>query len=118
MDIGGSNEALLVRLLGAATARSQVLAANISNQNTPGYTRRVLHFEKILRSARERGDHDLSGIEPVIEEDDLTPRGEDGNNVLLELELNAMRENRLLYETYSSILRGHYELLRASIQER
>ena len=39
------------------------------------------------------------------------------SNVSLELELNSMRENRLLYEAYSSMLRSHFSLLETAISE-
>ena len=35
----------------------------------------------------------------------------------LELELNEMRENRLLYETYAAILQSHFRLLETAISE-
>lgn len=107
---------LLVRLLGACETRARVVSANIANSNTPGYVRQVVHFEELLGQELERGG-DPASVAPEIETDLETPARPDGNNVSLELELNTMRENRLLYEAYSSILRSHFALLESAITE-
>ena len=107
---------LMVRLLGACEMRARVVSANIANSNTPGYVRQVLRFEELLGEELRRGA-DGGDVAPVLEADLAAPARPDGNNVSLELELNAMRENRLLYEAYSSILRSHFNLLQTAIQE-
>jgi len=115
MEAGLGHDDLLLRLLSASTERARVIAGNIANQNTPGYTRKVLRFEELLHAAMESGG-DLASVEPQIEEDLLTPASADGNNVNPELESNALRQNRLLYEAYASILGTRFELLRSSIE--
>ena len=107
---------LMVRLLAACEQRARVVSANIANSNSPGYVRRVLRFEELLGEELRSGD-DPSQVTPQILEDLETPARPDGNNVSLELELNAMRENRLLYEAYSSILRSHFALLESAVTE-
>jgi len=117
MDFGGENVRLLSRLLGAAELRGQQISANIANQNTPGYVRRDVRFEELLREAMEEGRAEFEAVRPEVSLDLETEARPDGNNVSLELELNAMRENRLLYETYAAMLAGHFELLRTAITE-
>jgi flagellar basal-body rod protein FlgB len=107
---------LMVRLLGACELRARVVSANIANSNTPGYVRQVVRFEELLREEL-RGGGDVANLAPELSPDLETPARPDGNNVSLELELNAMRENRLLYEAYSSILRSHFSLLESAISE-
>jgi len=104
----------LVRLLGACELRARVVSANIANSNTPGYVRHVVRFEELLGKELADGG-DASRVNPAFEPDLETPARPDGNNVSLELELNSMRENRLLYEAYSSILRSHFALLESAI---
>ena len=104
---------LLVRLLGACELRASVVSANIANSNTPGYVRKVVRFEELLGEQLRRGDG--ADVQPELYQDLETPSRPDGNNVSLELELNTMRENRLLYETYASILRAHFDLLDTAI---
>jgi len=109
---------LLGALMDAAALRARVLAGNVANQNTPGYTRQVVRFEELLRSAVERGrtPAELAQIAPSVDTDSQTPARADGNNVNLELELSAARENRLLYEMYSSIHTTRAELIRSAIE--
>ena len=108
---------LMVRLLGACETRARVVSANIANSNTPGYVRQVVRFEELLSRQLQNG-RDLADVRPELQPDLETPARPDGNNVSLELELNSMRENRLLYEAYSSILRSHFSLLESAITER
>jgi flagellar basal-body rod protein FlgB len=105
---------LLVRLLGACELRAKVVSANLANSNTPGYVRQVVRFEELLSEELQRGG-DGARVRPALLADRETPARPDGNNVSLELELNSLRENRLLYETYSSILRSHFGLLESAI---
>jgi flagellar basal-body rod protein FlgB len=116
MNVDANNVGLLVRLMSAATERGKVIANNVANESTPGYKRQVLSFEEQLRTALDSGQRDLAKVQPQLVEDTLTPAGKNGNNVNLELELNAGRQNRLLYDTYASILQGHFEMLRTSIE--
>jgi flagellar basal-body rod protein FlgB len=110
------NVELLMRLMGASTERARVIANNIANTHTPGYRRQTLQFENLLREALAEGRHDLRAVQPAHVEDHVTPLGPDGNNVTLELELTADRQNRLLYETYASILQSHFDLMRTAIE--
>lgn len=117
MAVDNAQNDLVLKLLSVSSLRAKVIAGNLSNQNTPGYTRRVVRFEEMLDKAIERGA-DLStaaAIEPWIEEDAEAPPGPDGNNVSMETEVNAMRENRLLYEAYASILGTRAKMIESSI---
>ena len=117
MDSTFPETKLLTRLIAAAGLRSQVTSANIANQNTPGYKRQVVKFEGMLQEAMQRGGSAAERLEPVVTEDTLTPARPDGNNVSLELEMNTARENRILMETYLTILESHFNLLQAAITE-
>ena len=119
MNVVGNKQGLdlVLRLIDASELRAKVLSANIANQNTPGYQRREVKFETLLQKAMSKGHSAATSIEPEIAEDTESPSRPDGNNVTLELELNALRENRILYETYASILQGHFNLMRAAITE-
>ena len=105
----------MARLLSASVRRAEVISENIANANTPGFQRRVLCFEELLRDATRAG-RDLARVEPELELDRLTPAKPDGNNVSLELEVNGLRENKLLYDSYAACLAAQFELLRSSIE--
>lgn len=117
MAVEQSQDALILKLLSVSSMRAKVIAGNLSNQNTPGYTRRVVRFEDMLNDALDRGK-DLSvaaDIAPYIEEDHSRPPGTDGNNVNMETEVNSLRENRLLYDLYASILGARTRMIESSI---
>lgn len=115
MELQGPQEGLLLRLMDAAGKRSRVLANNLANQNTPGYRRQVVRFEELLGAALERGESDLSAIQPAVVADFDTKSRTDGNNVVPELEKSASQENRVLAESYLTLLEGHYRMLRDAI---
>jgi flagellar basal-body rod protein FlgB len=118
MDLTGPQTSMLSRLLAATELRQSALSANLANVNTPGYKRQVVEFESLLREEFDRGGVDLHTIQPEIVTDFETEGRPDGNNVSMESELGAMRENRLLYETYATILGNHFALLDAAISGR
>ena len=116
MDSLHFNDPLLVRLLGATFQRGSVIANNLANANTPGFTPERIEFETHLREALDRGVS-LDAIEPEVLEDHSGSVGPDGNSVSLEDEMGAMLENRIRYETYASILEAQFEQIRTSVQE-
>ena len=116
MDIGGKQNQLLMRLLGAATRRADVIAGNLANQNTPGYIRKTVQFEDLVRASLERGGTDLEDIRPLVLEDRVSTPGPDGNNVNHELEMNSSRRNKLLFDTYATILQSRFSMIQTSIQ--
>ena len=109
MEVGPQKKDLILRLLDATEMRSRVALGNVANQGVPGYTRKDVHFEDLLRDAMQSGQ-DLAGIQPQIVDDEVTPRQENGNNVSLEHEVNTLRENRILYEVYAAMLEGRGNL--------
>src|SRR5689334_12670281 len=119
MDMVGNEGRLLLRLMSAANLRQRVIADNIANESTPGFKRHVVRFEELLGAELDANSAkaDFAKIEPRVDTDLATPAGPDGNNVNLELENASMRENRLLYEAYASILEARTGMIRASITE-
>jgi flagellar basal-body rod protein FlgB len=115
VEINTHNQALLMRLLDASAQRRDVLLGNLANTETPGFQRKVVRFEDLLQRALERGQ-DVSSIQPTVEIDTLAPARDDGNTVNLETELNGLRENRLMYDAYTSILGTQFELMRSAIE--
>ena len=117
MDIGGPNLDLLARLLDASSLRGRVIQGNLANSNTPGFKRKIVQFEQQLSDALTNNPRLAERLQPSVENDEITPGKPDGNNVNMELEMNALRENRLTYETYATILEGHMNLIDAAIRE-
>ena len=115
-SVGDSSE-MLSRLMSASTLRAKVLSENIANQNVPGYKRKIVRFEELLAEHFSAGARSLDEVTPKIEVDTATPMGGNGNNVTLEVEANAMRENALLYQLYAAILQTKFDMVQDSIRE-
>ncbi len=118
MTVDGMKNGLISRMMDAATMRHEVLTNNLANQNTPGFTRSVVQFESLLQDAIASGKQETGGITPLVKADTISPRSDDGNNVNLELELNSIRENQLLFDTYASIMKSSFDILKSSIHSR
>jgi flagellar basal-body rod protein FlgB len=115
MDMIGSQGHLLMRLLTAASERSKVLSGNIANQNVPGYKRQSYEFESLLAQEMEAQNPNLSDIQAIKVTDTETESDSNGNNVTMEQERNAMRENMLRYEMYAAIVKGRNQLIQSAI---
>lgn len=114
MDVQATDVSTLLRLMSASALRAKVLAGNVANQNVPGFQRRDVEFESLLRDELDRSG-DVSRVTPQIQVDTESASRPDGNNVVLENEVSAMEENRLLFELYASILGGRMNMLRSAI---
>lgn len=106
-----------MRLMSAATMRRDVLANNIASQNLPGYRRRDVQFEELLRDALNKGanQREIDEIEPEVAIDFNRPTRADGNNVSAEEERSLMRENRIRFELYAAMLHGRTRLISQAI---
>ncbi|MEZ5973444.1 MAG: flagellar basal body rod protein FlgB [Planctomycetota bacterium] len=115
MELYGPHSALLMRMMSTATERSRVIAGNIANQNTPGFKRQTIEFESLLTEELRRNRPELERVKPERQSDRVSPSRPNGNNVAMEREVAAMRENLLRYEMYSTIMRGNTNIIQSAI---
>jgi len=122
---------ILERALDQAAYRSQLLAQNIANVNTPNYKRVDLDFAKILQQASQGPDLEMKAthqrhlrgsgggptIPPTIRENSTTMRV-DGNNVDVEYEMAKIAENSMFYQALASSWRRGMSRLRMVIEGR
>lgn len=102
----------LTRLLDASALRAQVHAANIANQNTPGYHAKALAFEDAFQAALADGDDEgAAQLSPTVYEPRNTPEQVDGNDVSLNREITGMAKNATMYNAYIQMLRGKMRLM-------
>lgn len=116
-----SSTRILAKVLDLRARNQQVIAANIANSETPGYSPATFHFEEELRSAVGKGTTlPLAGsnerhIAPtpgnlesvrgtITTSPDQTGIG-DENGVSVEEEMMNLSENELLYEAAAQLLR-------------
>ncbi|RMH05412.1 MAG: flagellar basal body rod protein FlgB [Nitrospirae bacterium] len=113
------------------SAIHEIIAANIANEETPGYRALSLPFHEALQAAMH-GDGPLLPYMtnprhlPVLSRQDqpflhvTTARsggGPDGNTVNLEQEMTRMAENSLLYMAVAQFLAGRFDGWRSAIRE-
>ncbi|WP_302537410.1 flagellar basal body protein [Clostridium saudiense] len=82
--------------LNASQLRSETIANNIANVNTPDYKRKYVSFEETL--------DDINNVGKIeVKEDNTTSVRSDGNNVDLENEKVNQAANTLMYNGLVSI---------------
>ncbi len=105
MDPLGGKAQLIAEALDEASLRHRIIGANIANLNTPGYKARTVAFDRFLERT------------VVKEREGVEPR-EDGNTVVMELEMADMRKNELIYRVYIQAMLHKAQQMRAAIQGR
>ncbi len=117
--------------LDASWKRSEVIANNIANNDTPGYNRASVAFEDYYRAALEQesgGDFTMkrtrekhfagtAETQPHIEVrvDEDTSMRMDENNVDIEKEMSDMATNTLYYYTLQSKVSSEFNQLSTAI---
>lgn len=116
--------AALAKTLDGSALRQTVLADNIANVDTPGYTRKDITFEDQLRDITDRFDSDpdrqvdeISAMPLTVDNDETSPRRADGNNVDIEREMSLMAKNTLQYDVAADMLSSKYRMLQDAIHE-
>lgn len=123
---------LLQKVLDLREQNQQVIAGNIANANTPGYSAARLDFEKALAGAVGRRDGGMSATHErhfppgqgslekvsgrVLRTADTSGVG-DGNTVSVDQEMIALSENQLLYEAAVQMLNKKLGLLKYVAQD-
>ena len=92
------------------STRQKLVASNIANADTPGYTTKDIDFQTEFQNA-------LSGSPSpaVVEVPGLTMKN-DGNNVNLDREARLLSENALRFSVASNFLRSEIKTVRMAIE--
>lgn len=102
---------LLNRVLDATALRSEALASNIANAETPGYRRREVTFIDELKTLiNDKPQGQKSEFSPTIKTDKKS------TGIRLESEFSALSENQLLYVTSAELLSRKYAGMRKAIR--
>lgn len=118
---------LLEKSVGVTTRRHSMIAGNIANVDTVGYTPRDLDFKKTLEAemarqpeklARTNPRHYAFGADPsltesLVEKDD--PFHPDPVNI--DTEMNNLVENNVKYRTSVDMLKRKMSILKYAISE-
>ena len=99
------------------SARQQVTAHNVANQNTPGYRSREVKFESLLEDALRSGT-DPKTVDFTATQVGNLPMKADGNDVDLEREWMHMEANKLQHEVFARAAGGALRGLMNAIRSR
>ena len=117
------NYQLARKLLDASALRSEAIASNIANAETPGYRRLDVStdFADQLKARTQAGElaRDGDTLRPTLVQDPYarTVRP-DGNSVDIEKELLAMNKNSVEYEFLTDVVSGNIKQLKMAITGR
>ncbi|MGO9964493.1 MAG: flagellar basal body rod protein FlgB [Acidimicrobiales bacterium] len=96
--------------LDAIQQRQQVIANNITNENTPGFQAQVVTFEQSLADAVADGGTASTTIAP-----EGLPSGTNGNNVSLPAELALETQTNLENQSVANSLSSQFAILSSAI---
>ncbi len=117
--------AALEKVLDGTVSRNRVIADNIANVETPGYTRKEVSFEDQLNSVMSQMDSsmsndkisDIRSITPSVNNDENAPKRENGNSVNIEHEVVELAKNSMQFETAAQLLTMEFRGVRSAISE-
>ena len=101
--------------LSGLAARQRVIADNVANVETPGFTAGRVDFEDSLRAALAAGD---PGRATVSSRRSAEPADLSGNNVKLDDEIVDLNETGLRYQLMVNAMNTKFQLLRSAIGTR
>jgi len=102
----------LAKALDVASVRHQVGAHNLANAETPGFQRKYVEFEKLLK-----GRSNWSELTPRVVSDKTPGLREDSNNVDLDAEAIGLAENASRYQVLTRLVALRYHRLQLVTKE-
>ena len=108
--------------------RHHLLASNVANVDTPGFTPTDMKFAHLLKiqeqstAPRRTSERHLSGLEAGSGQAELffdpsSQPGLDGNSVSLDKEMAKIAENSIAYKAIANALQKKLALLRYAVSE-
>lgn len=116
---------LLQSFLSVQSRRSEVIAGNIANADTPGYVAKELNFEDYLSEAARQSSlpqsqqnwQGLSSMTPTVVDQTPTVIGLDGNTVDAGREMAELAQAGMNFNFGAKMLQSRLRLLRTAIRE-
>jgi flagellar basal-body rod protein FlgB len=124
-DIGGVTSRLVSLALDVSSQRQQVIAHNIANANTPGFTPQRVSFEQLLERAEllpsdRSADHELAAeidrLQQRLDRGELIEPSEN-ESVSLDMEMVRLTENVLHYRAMLEGLAKRGSLIKLAVTE-
>lgn len=112
-----NNMSLVTKSLDASWLKNKVISYNLANGDTPGYKRKDVEFESLLKLAMDDSNGKLSQksiqeLEPVITEDNSnTMYRLDGNSVDIDVEMVERVKNEMRYNSLVNQINNQFKML-------
>lgn len=105
---------VLQSALNGLTERQRVIANNVANLSTPGFTASRVDFEDSLRAAIAAGD--APGPDQAVVTTTADPATQNGNNVNVADQTVGLAETELRYQAVVGAVNARFQILRTSIE--
>lgn len=112
MQIFGHNLTTLEKSLDLRMDEQRVIAANVANIDTPGYTAQRLDFRASMEKALEGAK-----APAVIEASPAAATSLDGNNVDMDQEMGKMAQNKIMYSLESQLMGAKFRQLTTMFEQ-
>ena len=113
----GAKAHLVARYLDLLSLQQRVTATNVANVDTPGYRTRGIDFAAAMRHALDNPKGAPAAGLPVVEDVGGLPVKNDGNDVIIERELELVSETAIRFSHALLMLRGSIRSVRSAIHE-
>lgn len=116
--------------LDGSVLRHTAISDNIANVNTPGYKRKTVDFENLLKGELEKnklrlsttnsrhiGGTSIGNLNLAIKEQNNIAVRRDGNSVNIDIEVAERTKNEIYYSSISRQLSRQFETINSVINE-
>ncbi len=112
---------LLNSFLDIQSRRTQLVASNLANADTPGFAAKELDFNEFLHEAAQEIINPNNNLLPKAQMQIVnqlnTPMGIDGNNVDTGKEMSSLADAGMQYMTGIQLLQSRWQMIRLAIRE-
>lgn len=115
MQITNTLSEQIERYLDLSTNQTKLVAENMANLDTPGYSAKGMDFEGEMRSALFDVDEGNAPRPVRVKREDGLVARPDGNNVSMDRESLNLAEAQLKFKTGVSLLRQQYQMVMDAI---
>lgn len=100
--------------LDGLAARQRIIAQNLANSETPGYTAQTVSFEDSLSSAISNGDPTQASVTTGVTSD---PANINGNNVSVDNETLGLVDVGLRYQMMAEAMNNKFRVLHDALRQ-
>lgn len=122
---------LFKKVLDASWLKNTTISDNIANVNTPGYKRKVVEFDSLLKNYLDQSNSSMAvtnekhfkihnqpnTLEPKISTVEDTSFRKDENNVNVDVEMTEFSKNLIKYNAMSQQVTAELKRLRMAIRD-